>query len=393
MTPTTYTVAPKARQRVLLLGSYAPSLINFRGQLIAAMVARGHEVHVGAPDIDAHTASALQVLGAEVHETEMARQGTGFLADLAYMKILTGLVKDLRPDLVVTYTIKPNIWGAFAAARGEVRSVAIVTGLGFAFTETGDAEPTVSHVHQFKKTLVQRVARRLYCASTGRNARVIFQNPDDREDFIAAGCLADRGKVCMINGSGVDLTQFRPIQLPTAPNFLMITRILGAKGVREYAKAALSVKKTHPQARFRLVGFFDKGPDSISDTEVAKWVAAGLEYLGPLDDVRTAIAESRIYVLPSYREGTPRSVLEAMAMGRPVITSDAPGCRETVRDGVNGYLVPVRDPEALAARMRDMIDHPARTKQMGEESLRIAREKYDVHKVNKQLMGYLGLLD
>lgn len=392
MTPTNDTAAPKARQRVLLLGSYAPSLINFRGPLIAAMVAAGHEVHVGAPDIDADTASALRALGAEVHETELARQGTGLRADLAYMRILTRMMKELRPDLVVTYTIKPNIWGAFAAARAEVRSVAIVTGLGFAFTETGDGGQAVSPMRRFKVALVRRVARGLYRASAGRNARLIFQNPDDRDDFIVAGCLTDRSKVRMVNGSGVDLTRFQPTSLPAAPDFLMISRILGAKGVREYARAAVEVKRTHPTARFRLVGFFDKGPDAISTSEVDGWVAQGLEYLGPSDDVRQHLADARIYVLPSYREGTPRSVLEAMATGRAILTSDAPGCRETVEDGVNGFLVPPRDHAHLAEKMRWMIDNPEGCTSMARESLRIVRDKYDVDNVNQAMLQHLELV-
>jgi glycosyltransferase involved in cell wall biosynthesis len=172
----------------------------------------------------------------------------------------------------------------------------------------------------------------------------------------------------------------------------MISRILGAKGVREFARAAMLVKKTHPQARFRLVGFYDKGPDAIAESEVAEWVAGGLEYLGPSDNVLPHLAACRIYVLPSYREGTPRSVLEAMATGRAILTSNAPGCRETVRDGVNGYLVPVRDVEALAQRMRQLIDDPELTARMGAASLRIAREKFDVHEVNAKLMRDLDLL-
>ena len=386
------TTVQETKQRVLLLGSYAPSLINFRGPLIAAMVARGHEVHVGAPDIDAQTASALRILGAEVHETEMARQGTGFIADLAYKQNLTRLMKDLRPDLLVTYTIKPNIWGAFAAAQAGVRSAAIVTGLGFAFTETIHEKQTTSLFHRLRSGLIQRVARGLYRASTRRNARLIFQNPDDRDDFIAAGCLTDTGKVGMVNGSGVDLTHFQPAPLPNTPDFLMISRILGAKGVREYARAAVAVKQTHPAARFRLVGYFDDGPDAISTSEVEGWVAQGLEYLGPSDDVRPVLADARIYVLPSYREGTPRSVLEAMATGRATLTSDAPGCRETVEDGVNGFLVPPRDHVHLAEKMRWMIDNPESCARMAQESLRIVRGKYDVNDVNRVMLRHLGLV-
>lgn len=371
--------------RVLLVGSYGPSLLTFRGPLIAALVAKGHEVHVAAPDLTSELQEGLLALGVKVHETPLDRQGTGLRADLNYLTQLISLYRSVAPDLVITYTIKPNIWGALAGARTGARTVALVTGLGIIFTETGK-------VDSLKSGVIKGIVRKLYRIASDCNWRMVFQNPDDLTDFEAAGCLRDITKVRMMNGSGIDLSQYPPAPLPQTPDFLMISRILGAKGVREFARAAMLVKVTHPQARFRLVGFYDKGPDAIAESEVAKWVAGGVEYLGPSDDVRPHLAACRIYVLPSYREGTPRSVLEAMATGRAVLTSDAPGCRETVNDGVNGYLVPVRDVNALAQRMRELIDDPELTGRMGKASLRIAREKYDVHKVNAKLMRDLELL-
>lgn len=370
--------------RVLLIGAYGPSVLTFRGPLIAAMVARGHEVHVAAPDLTGDLAAGVAALGAVAHDMPVERQGTGLRADLGYLRRLTALMRRVRPGLAITYTIKPNIWGAFAGARTRVRTVALVTGLGIVFTDTGAALGR-------KARATGALVRRLYKRATDRNWRVVFQNADDLADFTAAGCLADPSKVRMMAGSGIDLASYPPAPLPDTPDFLMISRILGAKGVRDYAAAALAVKRTHPQARFRLVGFHDKGPDAIGEAEVAGWVAGGLDFLGPSDDVRPHLAAARVYVLPSYREGTPRSVLEAMATGRAVLTTDAPGCRETVVDGENGFLVPVRDPEALADRMRQMIDDPAMVVRMGAASLRIAREKFDVDKVNAQLMRDLGL--
>lgn len=370
-------------RRLLLIAAHAPSLVSFRGPLIADLVARGCAVHAASTDIDPATRAAVTALGATVHTIRLDRQGSNPLADLRTFVDLKRLIRHIAPDLVLTYTIKPNIWGAHAAAACGVRSVAMVAGLGTAFADTGTGGP--------RYRVIRAVARRLYRRAADRNWRVIFQNPDDRDDFIAAGCLADPSKARMVNGSGVDLDHYAPAPLPEEPVFLMVARILVAKGVREYARAAALVRKTHPEARFRLVGYFDGGPDAVDPAEMEDWQAGGLEFLGPSDDVRPDLAACRIYVLPSWREGTPRSVLEAMATGRAILTTDAPGCRETVEDGRNGYLVPVRDPEALAARMRELIDDPALTARMGAESLEIARAKYDVRKVNAELMRHLGL--
>ena len=371
--------------RVLLVGSYGPSLLNFRGPLIVALRAAGHEVHVAAPDLAGDLREGLERLGAKVHDAPLDRQGTGFRADLDYLQRLTALYRAVQPGLVITYTIKPNIWGALAGARAGIRTVALITGLGIVFTDTGQAD-------SLKSRLMKGVVRWLYRRASSRNWRVVFQNPDDLADFEAAGCLGDRSKVLMMNGSGIDLDQYPPAPLPNTPNFLMISRILGAKGVREYARAAISVRKIYPQARFRLVGFFDEGPDAISQSEMAEWEAGGIEYLGPSNNIQTHLAACQVYVLPSYREGTPRSVLEAMATGRAILTSDAPGCRETVADGKNGFLIPVRDIEALTQKMIHLIENPRLVADMGIASLEIVRDKYDVRKVNKRLLKDLGLI-
>lgn len=368
---------------VLIVGSYAPSLINFRGPLIRDLLAEGHRVSVCAPDITPEIHDTLIFFGAETHSTQLKRTGTGILADLRYGLELVRLFARTRPDIVLTYTIKPNIWGAFAARATGIPVIAMVTGLGYAFTESGNST--------FTKRVVRIVARLLYRAATYCNARVIFQNTDDQVDFCEAGCLGDAGKAALVSGSGVDMEHYQKVPLPDKPVFLMISRLLCNKGVREYAEASLLLLRQNPGARCLLAGPFDEGPDGISEGDLVRWIAGGLEYLGALDDVRPALAQSRIYVLPSYREGTPRSVLEAMSMGRPVITSDAPGCRETVRDGVEGYLVPVRDAQALLAAMKRMIDDPKSTELMAQAAYLRACTKYEVHSVNREIMSVLGL--
>ena len=366
---------------ILLIGSYAPSLLNFRGSLIKELISRGYRVVVTAPDIDQEIQTALSNLGAETFEVPLGRTGLNPIADIKYMFSLHKLIKRYDPYFVLTYTIKPNIWGAFAAALCDVRSAAMVTGLGFAFTDTTT----------FKKKLISRIANGLFRMSTKCNQSVVFQNPDDRDDFIKAGCLGDAAKARMVNGSGVDTNHYQLVPLPEEPVFLMVSRLLGNKGVREYCQAAIVVKKTNPEARFLLVGYFDEGPDGVSQSELDGWVSAGVEYLGPSDDVRNEISKASIYVLPSYREGTPRSVLEAMSMGRSIITSDAPGCRETTIEGKNGFLVAIKDVDALAERMTWMIAHPSERQEMGEASRKLAVEKYDVNQVNRTLLKHLRL--
>ena len=367
---------------MLLNSSYGQSLVNFRARLIEELVAAGHQVHVTAPDFDQPLIARLAGMGAEAHRVPLARTGIGPLSDLRYALSIRRLIRRIGADLVVSYTSKPNIWASVAAGSLGVRSASLITGLGYAFTEG----------RGLKRKVVSLASRILYRLATGRNYVVIFQNPDDRADFIAAGCLSDPSKARLVNGSGVDLDFYSPSPLPARPVFLMIARLLGAKGVREYVAAALQVLSRRNDARFLLAGYRDEGPDCIPAGELDGWIGKGIEYLGPLVDVRPAIRQSSVYVLPSYREGTPRSVLEAMAMGRPIITTDVPGCRETVVHGRNGLLVPPRDWESLAAAMENLIEQPNLREEMGARSLKLCRSKYDVDEVNTSLLEHLGLL-
>jgi glycosyltransferase involved in cell wall biosynthesis len=370
------------RRKVLLLGSYAPSLINFRGPLIAAMVERGHEVFAAAPDIDSDTAAKLVALGATPVPVVLSRAGLNPLATWRSGRQLRALVRRIAPDVMIAYTIKPVVLGATAArAAGVPFFAAMITGLGYAFL--GGLKP--------KRLAIRLVAMLMYRKALAGSNLVIFQNEDDRRDFGRMRLLPKGKPSLVVNGSGIDLDRFGPQPVPSQPAFLMIARYLRDKGIREYGAAAARLKADFPQARVRLAGWLDQAPDSIGQAELDSMVAGGIEDLGKLDDVRPAIAESSVYVLPSYREGTPRTVLEAMAMGRAVITTDAPGCRNTVVEGVNGLLVPVGDSEALYRAMRRFVEEPALARTMGEESLRLVREKYDVHEVNSAILEAMGL--
>lgn len=370
------------KQHVLLLGSFAPSLINFRRELILDMIAAGHKVSVAAPDIDNALREAVAALGSHAYDVPLNRTGQNPINDLQYKKALQSLMREIKPDLVLSYTIKPNIWGALAAKAESIPSAAMVTGLGYSFAQTAKG---------LKTRIISALARRLYRAAASANKVVIFQNPDDRDDFIKAGCLSDPSKVRMVNGSGVNMDHYKRVPLPEGASCLLIGRLLTAKGVNEYAKAAMKLMAEFPEAEFHLVGYIDGGPDDMSEHELQVWQDAGIKFWGEQKDIRPAMAAASIYVLPSYREGTPRSVLEAMSMGRPVITTDAPGCRETVDDGVGGYLVPVRDAEALTERMRRLIADSDLRARMGQASFEKAQVKYEVHAVNRSLMSHIGL--
>lgn len=367
--------------RILLNGSHAHYLYNFRSHLVEDMIARGHVVHVSSPGLTGVFADHFRALGAVPHDVPLKRTKVSILGDIAYCRYVRRLIGGEGIDFVLNYTIKPNIWGSIAARLSGVRSASMVTGLGFAFISRKG----------LVRRLTQMVAQRLYRIAASANSHVIFQNPDDRDDFIRARCLSEPDKVIMTNGSGVDLGQYAPQPLPDAPIFLTVARLLYSKGLSELIEATQIVRGAAPEARFILAGMLDTGPDAVSREQLDAWTASGIEYLGHLDDVRPAIASASVFVLPSWREGTPRTVLEAMAMGRPIVTTDAPGCRETTIDGENGYLVPVQNAESLASAMIKLAHDPAMRQRMGTASRQMAEEKFDVASVNARLLDELGL--
>lgn len=368
--------------RILLNASLAESLILFRKDLIVDMIANGHEVHVTAPDIANQIYEELVLVGAVPHVVPLESNGFNVFKDLRYARAIYDVVKDMSAELVIGYTIKPNIWGSLAAKAAGAKSISMVTGLGYAFIPR----------RGIVRKMMQKFAQRLYRMATSANSVVIFQNPDDRDDFIGAGSLAEPGKARLVNGSGVNIEHFQPSPLPARPVFLMISRYLWTKGVAEYCEAAVRFLKKK-DADFLLVGYTSTGPDAIADEQLQLWQKSGVQLLGKLSDVRPAIASASVYVLPSWREGTPRSVLEAMAMGRPIITTDAPGCRETVVQDYNGTLVPVRDVDALVAAMELLANDPQKRAEMGANSRVLAVSKYAVGAVNKTYLEHLGLAE
>lgn len=366
---------------ILLNGSLADSVLRFRGPLISDLISRGYSVHVSAPGLEGAVAADVAALGAMPHNVTLARAGSGLIGDSLYALSLYRLIKAHGVDIVIGYTIKPNIWGSLAARAAGVRSVSMVTGLGFAFIPGPG----------WKRRLTQWIAHRLYRLATTANSHIVFQNRDDHRDFAAAGCLSPSAAVVIVDGSGVDTQHFAVAALPAEPVFLVIARLLWTKGIREYVEAARIVRARLPDARFLLAGYLDDGPDGASQADLDSWIGEGIEFLGQLADIRPAMATASAYVLPSYREGTPRTVLEAMAMGRPVITTDAPGCRETVRDGVNGFLVPIQSVSDLAEAMIALGSDADLRQQFGAASRQMVEARYAVERVNRQLIDGLAL--
>ncbi|UIF91638.1 glycosyltransferase family 4 protein [Cupriavidus sp. UYPR2.512] len=369
--------------RFLMIASYAESLIAFRGPLIAALQQKGLEVHIAAPDLPAghQVRAALESRGVVVHHVPLQRTGMNPLADARTLLALHRLMRRVRPACVMSYTIKPVIYGMLAGWLARVpRRFALITGLGYAFREDSG------------RSRLRAVVQRLYALALSRAHTTFFQNPDDEALFRRAAILPAGKRSCIVNGSGVDVASFEVAPLPDdGPRFLLIARLLGDKGVREYAEAARRIRARGAGARFSLVGWIDASPDAIAQDELDAWVADGtVDFLGRLSDVRPAIAGCNVYVLPSYGEGTPRSVLEAMAMGRPIITTDAPGCRETVVDGDNGLLVPVKSVGALEQAMMQLIEDWEQVVRMGQRSRQIAESKYDVRKVNAVMLREMG---
>lgn len=378
--------------KFLMISSFLPSALNFRGKLLEAIALLGYEVHIMAPELNQFPDEyqKLIALGYQVHEIPMQRTGTNPVADLKLLKHLYQQIRQIQPDVVLSYTIKPVIYGTLAAWLAKVpQRFALITGLGYAF----------QNVESGQRSIFQKMVHGLYAQALKHANKVFFQNPDDLKLFQDMHLLAADKPTVVVNGSGVNVQDFKVMPLPkndagmVKASFLLIARLLGDKGVREYAEAARIIKQDYPEAKFHLVGWIDDNPSAIAQAELDRWIAdQRLQFWGKLSDVRPAIAASSVYVLPSYREGTPRTVLEAMAMGRAVITTDAPGCRETVNHGVNGYLVAVKSVDELVQSMRYFIEDPKLIDYMGRRSREIALNKYDVHQVNRHMLTEMGMI-
>jgi glycosyltransferase involved in cell wall biosynthesis len=368
--------------KVVIALNAAWNLLNFRSGLIKALVADGHTVVLAAPP-DEHV-PALVALGARFVDVPMHTHGTNPLTDLALLWRFVRLLQHERPDVLLAYTAKPNVYASLAARWLGVPVVNNIAGLGSVFIKGG---------------WLARVLKGMYRVALARSYRVFFQTPDDLQLFLEHRLVA-QAQTALLPGSGVDLKKFKPAPLPclqsTGPQqsadhrrfvFLLVARMLKDKGGEEYVQATRWLKAHHPQVECALLGFVDgDNPTAISAAQMQDWVNEGVvSYWGTSTDVRVQLAQADCVVLPSYREGTPRTLLEAAAMARPMVATDVPGCREVVRNGINGLLCAPRNAQSLAKQMEAMLDMPDDAlQQMATASRQWVEQRFDENLVIDQ---------
>ena len=366
-------------KKFLLISPKNRPTYNFRGDLLKSIAAKGYEVVATGPDTE--NVAEIEALGVRHIVVPLARNGTSIKSDIEYYKALLAVIKEEKPDITLGYTVKPSIYGALAAKKAGVKGVySMIAGLGYTFTSK-----------TLKARILHKIVRFLYKRGLKKADGVFFQNSDDMTEFVNTK-LVKAEKCTVVNGSGVNMERYTPSPYPETLTFFMLARVMYCKGALEYLQAAEAVKSAHPEVRFMLLGAIENIQDSVAKDIVEDYVNRGvIEYFGETKDVRPYFNQCSVFVLPSYREGTPRTVLEAMSMGRPIITSNAPGCRQTVNDGVNGYLVPVKDAKALEEAMLKFVEKPETVALMGKASLELCKEKFEVGKVNEKMMSTMKI--
>lgn len=374
--------------KIAVIGTVASSILGFRRDFINSLIEQGHQVYAFA--VDYTDVTRLEVIGLGVVPVDYSFNRTGInpVHDIYNTFKLAKQFKAIKPDLVFSYFSKPVIFGTFAAKfAGVERRMAMLEGLGFIFTDQPEGLSG-------KTRLLRQVQVLLYRFSFPLLEKIIFLNPDDPKDLVDRYHLKIK-KIELLGGIGLDLVQYSYVKPDIDKlSFLFIGRLLKEKGINDFILAAKIVKQQYPEVTFTVLGGLDEGnPGGLNAAELRRLTSSGvIDYPGHVPDVAERIAQCSVFVLPSYyREGVPRSTQEAMAIGRPVITTDVPGCRETVIDGVNGFMVPPWQPQALADKMIYFIEHPEQIESMGLESHKMAQEKFDAVKVNRKLLKLLGL--
>ena len=374
------TTKPK-NKKIAVVSSHTSSLFWFRMDMMKEFVRNGYEVVAFGQDTEDEWAEKFSANGIRYRQIYVERNGMNPLSDLKTLKMLTRVLKEEQPDKIFCYQAKTVIYTCLAAHKNKMTEIyPLIAGLGSAF-----------RTNSFKGKIIRFILSTEYKLSLKYSKHIMFQNNDDVSTFAKAK-IVSRDKCSIINGSGVDVDKFTVTQLPETPAFLMISRLIKDKGIVEYLDACRIIRKKYPSARCLLVGPFDTNPSALKPSELQSYIDDGtIEYFGEQVDVRPYINQSSVFVLPSYHEGTPKTVLESMACGRAIITTDAPGCRETVTNGVNGWLVPTHSATDVAEKMEAFILSPELIAQMGEMGRKIAEEKYNVNLINADINRIMNL--
>ncbi|MGP1485593.1 MAG: glycosyltransferase family 4 protein [Campylobacter sp.] len=372
--------------KIFIIGNIASMMVNFRKEFIEMLVSSGHEVYCLVSDYDEKSREKISSFGAKPLDYSLNAKGLNPFKDAIATFDLIRLFRQHRPDVVFSFFVKPVIFATIAAKIARVpRIVGMIEGLGGAFTVRKNGQTK-------KAKIIKTIQIFLYKISLPLLDELIFLNNDDKKDLIDRYNVRAKS-INVLGGIGVDLKTFSYTKPPTNQiSFIFVARLLAEKGVFEYLNAARIVKNIYKDTKFYIFGSFDEhNPFGLKKKELKQYLDQDIViYPGFVNNINEWIANSSVFVLPSYyREGVPRSTQEAMAVGRAVITTDVVGCRETVIDGVNGFLIPPYDSEILAKKMIYFIQNPEEIIKMGIESRRIAEEKFDVYKQNEKLINFI----
>lgn len=371
-------------KRLIIVTNSKSNLLSFRGQLIKKLVNENFQVLVIIPksDFSIEFQNKVLKLGAQTSTVPLDRAGMNPFYDIMTFLSLKSIFKKFKPNVILSYTSKPIIYSGLAIGKNsKIKFYPNLTGLGYGFTEE----------FRINRKFINFIMKILYKLSLQFSSVVIFQNPDDQLLFSNLNITKEK-KTFVVNGSGVDLNYYSPQTLPSNSIFLMLSRLVADKGVMEYCEAAKEVRKKFPDAIFQLAGSFDPNPSGLKYKKIKPFIdSKDIEYLGHITDVREILKKCRYYVLPSYREGTPRSILEAMSVGRPIITTNTTGCKETVVDGLNGLLVSIKDKKSLVIAMEKMLEfNDEKINHMANESIKLVKQKYDVRTVNENIIKIIN---
>ena len=378
----------KQNKKIVLIGTAASSTINFRSDLIKELQQNSYKVYVFSSEYTSQELEAIQSLGSIPMTYKLNRSGLNPIADIKSTLALANEIRKIKPDLVFCYFSKPVIFGTLAAKLARVpKVIGMLEGLGYTFTE----QPrSISR----KTKLIKKAQIYLYKLALPQLDKLIFLNPDDPKDLLRKHNIKVK-QAEILGGIGLNLSDYSfSNDYPKDITFIFVARLLAEKGIHDYIAAAKIVKDSYPEIKFVVLGAVDKEAlGALRDSELKQVVENDIiQYPGHVNNVAEWIAKSSVFVLPSYyREGVPRSIQEAMAIGRAVITTDVPGCRETVVNGVNGFLVEKWNPQVLAEKMTYFIENPEQVGIMGYESRKMAQKKFDATEVNKRLLAILDV--